>query len=148
MGHYDGTFEWLEFPEGRAQFSGLERGSDERGHEIFAVEIDGRVTYGEVTRIFLPNDNDFNLQVVSYGYGMRESIGILDDGTPEPQAQGSFAPTHLQRVQTLVVRLVRAALQFENRPLALHEYPHAHFQGKVIFPARWAVGADAAEFSV
>jgi hypothetical protein len=50
-------------------------------------------------------------------------------------------------VQTLVVRLIRAALQFEDRPVFLDEFPGSHFRGKVIFPAGLAMGASAAELS-
>lgn len=148
MGHYDETFEWQEFPEGRARFSGEIRGGDERGHDTFAIEIDGFVTYGEIARAFLANRNDFNIQVVTYGYGIRENVGILNDGSPGPQAQGVFPPAYLHRVQVLVVRLIRAALQFENRPVVLSEYPTSRFQGRVIFPAGWAVGIGAADFPV
>jgi hypothetical protein len=147
MSLYDDTFEWQQFPEGRARFSGSIRGDDERGHDTFAIEIDGSVTYGEIDSVFLPNDNDFNVRVVTYGYGMRENVGILNNGNSGPHAQGVFPPAHLQRVQVLVTRLIRAGLQFEDRPVFLDEFPGSHFQGKVIFPAGWAVGADAAELS-
>ncbi len=57
MNRYDQTFEWQQFPEGRACFSGGIRGWDERGYDTFAVESDGQVVYGEIVRIFLPNHN-------------------------------------------------------------------------------------------
>ncbi|CAM5469902.1 hypothetical protein [Rhodanobacter lindaniclasticus] len=148
MSPYSGTFEWQQFPEGRARFSGGIRGWDERRYETFAVEVDGDVTYGEIARAFLPNEDDFNIQVVSFGYGMRENVGILSDGSPGPHAQGSFPQAYLRRVQQLVVQLVRAGLDLSDRPSVLVEYSNAHFQGKVIFSEGWAVGAAAAESSV
>jgi hypothetical protein len=145
---YQKTFEWQQFPEGRVRFSGEIRGWDERGHDTFAVEIDGQVVFGEIDNVFLANHNDFNVQVVSFGYGMRENVGILNDGSPGRHAQGRFPPAYLQRVQSLVVQLLRAGLHFEVRPGVLTEFPNAHFQGNAIFPEGWAVGAGAREVAL
>lgn len=79
---------------------------------------------------------------------MRENVGILNEGGPGPYAQGIFPPAYLQRVQSLVVQLVKTGLRFQVRPTILTEFPNAHFQGKVIFPAGWAVGANAKEVAV
>ena len=147
MSQHD-NFEWQQFPEGRAQFSGGMRGWDERGYDTFAVELDGEVVYGEIARTFLPNDHDYNVQVVSFGYGMRESVGILNDGSPGRHAQGIFSAAHLERVQSLVVQLIRAGLHFQERPAVLTDFVNGHFQGKVIFPAGWAVGAGAREVAL
>jgi hypothetical protein len=148
MSKYEDTFQWFQFPEGKVRFSGGIRGWDERGYDTFAVELDDEVVYGEIDNVFLANHNDFNLQVVSFGYGMRENVGILNDGSPGRHAQGRFPAAYLTSVQSLVVQLVRAALHFEDRPTVLTEYPAAHFQGKVIFHEGWAVGASAREVSV
>lgn len=142
MSQYD-TFEWQQFPEGRARFSGGMRGWDERGYDTFAVELEGEVVYGDIARAFLPNHHDYNVQVISFGYGMRENVGILNDGSPGRHAQGTFSPAYLQRVQALVVQLVRAGLRFEERPAILTDFINGHFQSKVIFPDGWAVGAGA-----
>lgn len=147
MSQYD-TFEWQQLPEGRARFSGEIRGWDERGYFTFAVELEGEVVYGGIDCAFLSNHNDYNIQVVSFGYGMRENVGILNEDGTLPNAQGIFPSTYLQRVQSLVVQLVRAGLQFKVRPSILTEYPMAHFQGKVIFPAGWAVGAGVREVAL
>lgn len=32
--------------------------------------------YGEIGRTFLPNQNDFNILIVSFGYGVREHVGM------------------------------------------------------------------------
>lgn len=148
MNRYDQTFEWQQFPEGRACFSGGIRGWDERGYDTFAVDIDGQIVYGEIARIFLPNHNDYNIEVVSFGYGMRESVGLRNEDGPGPYAQGIFSPAYLEYVQSLVVQLIRAGLRLEDRPAVLTEYPDAHFQGKVIFPVGWAVNAGAREIAV
>jgi len=148
MSGYHDTFEWQQFPEGRVRFSGGIRGWDERRYETFAVEIDGDVLYGEIDNLFLPNHNDFNVQVVTFGYGMIEAVGLLNDGSPGPQAQGTFPPAYLRRVQSLIAQLIRAGTHFRNKPGVLVESPCGHFQGKVIFPTGWAVGASASEVTV
>ena len=95
MAYYERTFEWVKFPEGNARFAGGIRGWDERGYETFAVEIDGEIVYGDIDRIFFPNHNDFNIQVVSFGYGMQENVGILNEDGILPNAQGVFSPAYL-----------------------------------------------------
>ncbi len=52
MSNYEQTFDWVQFPEGQARFSGGIRGADEIGHETFAVEINSSVYYGEIKKIF------------------------------------------------------------------------------------------------
>src|SRR6185437_5078500 len=77
-----------------------------------------------------------------------ENVGILNEGGPNPHAQGTFPSSYLQRVQSLVVQLVRAGLSFEIRPFVLGEMPNSHFMGKVLFPEGWAVGAGAREIAL
>lgn len=45
-------FEWVQFPEERARFSGSLRGVDEIRHETFAVEVGGTEYFGEIKRFF------------------------------------------------------------------------------------------------
>lgn len=148
MGTYEQTFEWVQFPEGRARFSGGIRGWDECGHETFAVALNDEAVHGEITRAFLANQNDYNLRVVCFGYRTRENVGIPNIDGPGPHAQDTFPLEHLARVQSLVVRLIQAALQLTDRPHVLLEYPNARFQGKVIFAENWALGAQAREMEV
>ena len=90
MGHHDETFEWHEFPEGRAQFSGSIRGDDERGHDTFAIELDGFVTYGGIDSVFLANDNDFNIRVVTTATGYERTLA---SSTMEAQGHTRKAPS-------------------------------------------------------
>ena len=143
MGIYEHTFDWVSGPEGRARFAGGIRGWDERGHETYAVEMDGEVLYGEIARAFLPNQNDFNVLVVSFGYGSRENVGMPRQDGLHPRAQANDPAQQLQRVQSLLTGLIQAARHFEDRPGVLREYPHARFQGQLIFAEGWAAGAPA-----
>lgn len=128
------TFDWLQFPEGRARFSGLVRGVDELGHETFAVEVDGIEFFGEIQTAFLPNNNDYNIKVAYLGYGSKNSLGM-------PMLDGCqiFSQHQASTIQELIVQLIAAGTQFPDRPSILTEYPNAHFMGQVIFGDGWIV---------
>jgi hypothetical protein len=130
---YDHPFDWLEFPEGRARFSGGVRGIDEQGHETFAIEVDGEECYGEIERAFLPNGNDYNIEVVAFGYGSEHDIGM-----PMLEACRVFSLAQIDRIQSLATRLISAGARFEDRPHLLREYPKARFMGEVLFQDGWA----------
>ncbi|QNH16049.1 hypothetical protein HEP74_01174 [Xanthomonas sp. SS] len=137
--HDHPTFEWVQFPEGRARFSGLVRGiMDEQGHETFAVEVDGEEYFGEVKNVFLPNGNDYNIEIVSFGYGRRGDIGMPMQG----RTCRVFTATQASDIQALTVQLIAAGIQFSDRPSLLTEYPNAHFMGQVSFSKDWALVKD------
>lgn len=139
MGNYEKTFDWMKFKEGKAKFNGGIRGGDERRHETYAVDIDGHTAYGEISKAYLPNHNDYDIEVVSFGYGMEENVG-----NPHPNARGTYTEADLKVVKSLVEQLVMAGLNFEDRPSALRESAKSHFQGRVVFRKGWAnVRAEA-----
>ena len=132
MAYYDKTFEWQQFPEGMARFVGGVRGWDERGHYVYALELQGRVVYGEIDSVFLSNHYDYNIEVVSFGYGMEENVGI-----PEPTSRGAYTEAELDIVRSLIVQLIRAGHHFEERPVILRETQKSHFMGQITFRAGW-----------
>jgi len=137
--HDHPTFDWVQLPEGRARFSGLVRGiMDEQGHETFAVEVDGEEYFGEVKNVFLPNGNDYNIEVVSFGYGRGGDIGMPMQG----RTCRVFTATQASTIQALTVQLIAAGIQFSDRPSLLTEYPNAHFMGQVSFRNGWALVTD------
>ncbi|MEP7187200.1 MAG: hypothetical protein ABI767_15320 [Rhodanobacter sp.] len=133
MGNSEKTFHWVQFKEGKAKFSGGIRGGDERRHETFAVELKNTVLYGEIENVFLPNGNDYNIEVISFGYGMEANVG-----NPHPNARGAYTFAELQIIKSLIVQLLQAGLHFEDRPSVLTEYPNAHYMGKILFREGWA----------
>lgn len=139
MGNYEKTFDWVQFKEGKARFNSDIRGWDERGHESYAVEIEGKVRYGEISKAYLANDNDYNVEVVSFGYAMEGSVGIPNEpGEQGLLARGAYTQAQLKIVQSLVSQLVNAGLKFEDRPSVLRESPKSHFMGKILFREGWA----------
>lgn len=73
MGEYSNTFDWVQFPEGRARFAGGIRGWDEKRHETFAVEVNGVEYFGELDSVFLPDRHNFNIEIISFGYKNSQS---------------------------------------------------------------------------
>ncbi len=137
MGAYDETFEWVDLPEGRARFSGGIRGIDEQGHETFAIEVEGSECFGEIQRAFLPNNNDYNIEVVTFGYTAKSSFGM-----PMLAACRTFTTVEIGIIQSLVVGLIAAGTRFVDRPHLLKEYPNARFMGEVLFKDGWILLKD------
>ncbi|HZF97331.1 MAG TPA: hypothetical protein VEY92_03630 [Pseudoxanthomonas sp.] len=130
-------FDWVELLGFRARFSGCVRGADEQGHHIFSVEVNGREYFGEIQRAFLPNGNDYNIEVVSFGYGKTEDFGI-----PMLDACQAFTLEEISTIQALVGKLIEAGRRFKRSLLT--EYPNAHFMGQVIFRDGWVLARDEA----
>lgn len=134
MGKDSSTFDWVQFAEGRARFAGAMRGWDERRYEVFAVEVNGVTYFGEIARLFLSNEDDFNIEVRSFGYYMDANVGI-----PDQTARESFEDNDLRIVRSLICQLVSTRRDLENRkPSLLTEYESSRFMGQVIFRDGWA----------
>ncbi|OAX86252.1 hypothetical protein A7D16_20210 [Xanthomonas nasturtii] len=138
------TFEWVDFPEGRARFSGGIRGFDELGHETFSVEIDQAEVFGELDQKWLEDKVHFNIHIISFGY-----LDELQVGMPLPSfSTRAFTLDQLETVKLLVNRLIAAGLQFEYRPSVLRESKKSFFTGKVIFEQDWALVDSAASLGL
>ncbi len=142
MSNYEQTFDWVQFPEGQARFSGGIRGIDEQGHETFAVHVGGIEYFGEIEADFLPNQNDYNIRVLSFGYGTDKYVGMPMLGTCR-----IFTTDEIGLIQTLITKLIAAGLQFSDRPFLLLETANSHFMGKVIFQDGWVLLKDEESIS-
>ena len=133
-----GSFDWHEFPEGRARFIGSIRGADELGHEGFVVEADGfPAMYGEIRNKFTENHNDYNLEIVLCGWPGKEWLGMQ-----RPGLSYRFSEEEWDIIKSMLVRLVNAVKSQQDRPSFLNEYPNAHFLGGVFFADGWAILND------
>ncbi|WAH65087.1 hypothetical protein [Xanthomonas hortorum] len=129
------TFEWINFPEGRARFSGGIRGFDELGHDTFAIEVDQAEVFGELEPRWLEDKAHFNIHILNFGYLDRIEVGM-----PLPSfSTRAFTLDELERVKLLVNKLIAAGLQFEDRPSALMESKKSFFTGQVVFEQDWAL---------
>lgn len=133
------TFDWIELPDGKARFSGTKRGWDELGHKTFALEIDGREYYGELERAYLQNENDYNIEVSSFGYVRGEDVGM-----PDPRARAVFTEAQVDRARALAVRLVAEGRGFTEPPAILDQTDASRFMGKVFFKEGWILVAEDA----
>lgn len=139
MSNYENIFNWIQFQEGRAKFNGGIRGWDERRHETYALEIEGKIRYGEISKIYLSNNNDYNVEVVSFGYAIEGSVGIPNEpGVQGLLARGAYTQEQLKAAKSLVSQLIVAGVHFEDRPSVLRESPHSHFMGEIVFCEGWA----------
>lgn len=125
-------FDWVQFPEGKARFSGLKRGWDERGHTTFALELNGIEYYGEIDQVFLPDRHNFNVEVISFGYGRGEDIGM-------PNAAVVFALEEISVAERLIIQLVQNGITRERPPNLLQQTEVSRFMGETIFRDGWAL---------
>ena len=93
--------------------------------------------YGEIKRKFTENRNDYNLEIVSCGWPGKEWLGM-----PRPGLSYRFSEEEWAVIKSLVVRLVNAVKNYEDRPSFLTEYPTAHFLENVFFVDGWAILDD------
>jgi len=138
VGDYSKTFEWIEFPQGRVRYAGGRRGRDEPPIDTFAVELRGRVYYGEITQLHLADGNRYNLEIVSFGWTKHDWLGT------EPNAKycAAFTVKDLEEVQAILCQAVPVWRSLEDRPSLLSEFFEARFMGELIFRDGWALIRD------
>ncbi len=63
-------------PTGRASFEGMIRSWDESPQHAFSVELTGQpILYGIWRPKWAPNENDFDVEIVSFGWASRYTVG-------------------------------------------------------------------------
>jgi hypothetical protein len=132
MSAHDKTFEWIQFPEGRARFAGGVRGWDELGHETFALELRGNEYFGEIRRSYLDNHNDYNVLIDVFGY-----VWEIEVNMPGAEAREAFTPGEEAIARSLIVQLIQAGLKFEIPPSRLNQTETSHFMGNIVFQDGW-----------
>ncbi|MDR0780592.1 MAG: hypothetical protein LBF16_07850 [Pseudomonadales bacterium] len=139
MSAYDKTFEWIDFPQGRVRCTGGGANREEP-KEVFAVELYGQTYYGQIKRQFSSNGNDYNLEVVSFGWPKDGWFGA----EPDPESCAAFTLKNLETIKILLCQTVQIWRSFDNddRPIFLNESSKSHFMGQVLFRDRWALAQD------
>lgn len=142
MNQIAGVFDWLDLPGGRARFCGGLRGADQAGHEAFAIELDGKVAYGEIRKAWTSDDR-FDLEVVSFGHGVLGNIGMpVDAGSPLVL---EFTADQLRAVEGLIAELVQAFLERPQRPFVMNMDSPDEFSGTIRFARGWALVREPQE---
>jgi hypothetical protein len=135
--------DWRAFGEGRARFSGMTRGWDEAGHETFAVELQGRVWYGETKRQWRPDGISYDLVILSFGYLAMSEVGMPFD--PDNPLIGAFADNEIDTVRACILELVATFAHAREKPSVLSENNGAKFSGLVKFRGNWFFPAAIAD---
>ena len=126
------TFDWMQFPEGRARFAGTFRCWDEEGRKAFALELRGNEYFGEIRRSYLENNNDYNIVIEDFGYGRGEDIGM-----PGTDVREVFTSDEESIARALVMQLVQAGLKFDDPPTILDQTETSHFMGGITLQNGW-----------
>lgn len=134
MGDYNKTCDWIDFPEGRIRYAGDARGRDEPPIETFAVEISGSVYYGEIKRIFSPNEKSYDIGIVSFGWPTKDWTGV----EPDPRFASSFTAHQLADVQSLVCQAIPVWDALKIKPSFLFSTKSC-FSGEILFHQDWAL---------
>lgn len=135
MGEYSDTFDWIDFPQGRVRYAGGSKGRDEPRIDTFAVDIYGHTYYGEIRQLFLPDRNNYNVEIVSFGWPKGDWFGT----EPDPRQCAAFTANELLDVQKLIGRVVPAWRKLAQRPFVLRESSRSHFMGDIFFRDGWAL---------
>jgi hypothetical protein len=131
------AFEWVGVTDGRARFCGMIRGWDERGHETFAIEIDGRPVYGEVDAVF--DGHAISMNVVSFGYLEQSRVGVTGAARSCTLEQAAIAERDIREL----ISAVSAYADELDKPEVLRTTPSTHFTGNVAFAPGWIIIDDA-----
>ena len=104
------------------------------GHEAFAVEVGGREYYGEIDQIFLENRNDYNVEIISFGWRGEGWVGM-----PMPGMCATFTMNDIKIAQSIIVQLINAVSRFDKKPSVMRQTDKSHFMGKIAFRDGWAL---------
>ncbi|WP_428682097.1 hypothetical protein [Reyranella sp.] len=95
----DPYFLLVQTGDGKIRFGGIERGPDGVPREIFAIQLPGRTPmYGEWTQKFASNGNDFDVEIVSFGFPPLYSVA-------GPAGLETFCVVEREAVQKLIAAL-------------------------------------------
>jgi hypothetical protein len=129
------AFDWVEFPKGRARFSGAVGyifSWNELPHETFCVEMNGQELFGEVKAIFSENGNNYNLEIVSFGYKDKGNVGAPVDESWVV----AVTKIQAQQVTILLRKLISIASELDDPPFVLGRAKEL-FLGGINFKDGW-----------
>ena len=135
----NGPFDWCNFPEGRARFVGGVRGADQLGHEVFAIEIEENILYGEIRKIWIDHYN-FDLEIVALGHRSKENIGIeLRKGNPLVKC---LTEKQLRKAVKIVHSLIEFFSGEDEKPTVLFGGLKGKFSNETKFRNGWVLLED------
>jgi hypothetical protein len=123
----------INFQNATARLVGLVRGGDEAGHYVFELHLPPfPILYGEYRPRWADNQNDFDVDIVSFGFRSKDNVG-----NPNAGARQRFASEQRAVLETLITALfARPEARKGKPPFAAAE---DHFLGHVRFVSGWII---------
>lgn len=121
-------FDWVVFEKGQARFCGGQRGSNDCGQDILAVQLENdRPYFGEFTTRYEADKTHYNVEVLSFGYPDQLGVGSL-----VPTARQAFSLAEIDDIRSLISMLMLA-----DAPKPVPVKHKERFLGKTFFKEGW-----------
>ena len=120
-------FEWVVFLQGQAQFCGSVRGTDELGHNAFAIRFLGRTFYGEFEYVQCLNAATSTITITMFGYSDKTNLGNTSKGS-----RFHFNQSDVKEISDMIIQLFSRNI---SKPFPLHKI--VDFKGDIIFADDW-----------
>lgn len=133
--NYPPPFQWVEFPEGRARFSGSIRGWDEQGHETFELRLRNQSYFGEIKDVWV--GEKYRLVIKSFGYKSIQNVGI--PLSSDMKTVGVFTTEEVGVIKKLITNLIDFTSAQESRPFVMSADNISDFNGEVLFSDGWCL---------
>jgi hypothetical protein len=130
------TFDWIDFPGGRARVAGTVRGGkDDGGHDTFEIQLGMHPgLYGELRPVWASNGNDFDIEILNFGY-----VDPRNVGNQHPDARRNFSALECEALEQMITNLLRRPEA--QKDLLFFKAP-ARFIGGIRFARGWVVPSD------
>lgn len=127
------ALDWIDLNGGRARFSGLSLGVDELAHDTFQIEVQSKpALYGEYRAAWANNENDFDIEIVSFGFATDRNVG-----NDHPDARHRFSWGECENIERLTICLITS--DGAQKGLPLFSSTKGRFLGRVKFAPGWIV---------
>jgi hypothetical protein len=126
----------VTLPTGRAAFESMIRGWNEEPQDAFSVELVGAQTlYGIWRPVFADNGNDFDVEVVGFGWADQYSIG-----NPNPITRTRLSSAQAAATRELIVTLFESI--DARKKIVPFSSKVAKFLGRIEFQNDWVLVRD------
>jgi hypothetical protein len=119
-------------PTGRASFESMTRSWDESPVDAFSIELTAHLAlYGIWRPKWASNENDFDVEIVSFGWAGKHNIG-----NPYPMARTKLTVERVNDVKELIIALIEDV--DARRKIVPFSSKTARFLGRIDFQDNWA----------
>jgi hypothetical protein len=123
-------------PTGLASFESVIRSWDELPQDAFSVELTGQqVLYGIWRPKWAPNEHDFDVEIVGFGWASQSNIG-----NPNSATRRKLSVAQIADVKALTIALIEDP--DVRRKIVPFSSNTAHFLGRIKFAENWVLPRD------